>query len=113
MVMACPVKRVLFVCWANVDRSPTAESLLREITSFEALSAGVWEHAHRPLSRELIDWADQIFVMEEWHREAVLALKPEADQRVVVLYIPDVYRRDDPELVGMLKARLSRYLQLG
>jgi predicted protein tyrosine phosphatase len=93
-----------------MDRSPTAEDLLRGIEGFEALSAGIWKHARRPVSRELIDWADHIFVMEDKHRVAILALVPEADKKITVLHIPDIYMRNDPELVEILKARLSKYL---
>ncbi len=77
-----------------------------------SLSAGIWKHARRPVSRELIDWAVHIFVMEERQREAILALKPEAGQKIAVPRIPDIYVRNDPELVEILKARLSKYLQI-
>ena len=106
------VKKVLFVCWANMDRSPTAEELLRGKAGFESASAGIWEYARRPISMELIDWADHIFVMEEQHRAAILTLRPDAESKVAVLNIPDTYIRNDPELVQLLKTRLSEHLPI-
>ena len=76
------VKKVLFACTANMDRSPTAETLLKEKEGFEVLSAGTWKHTRRRISESLVDWADVIFVMQEHHQEAVLALKPEANNKI-------------------------------
>jgi predicted protein tyrosine phosphatase len=95
-----------------MDRSPTAERLLRDKKGFEATSAGIWRHAGRPLSMELVDWADQVLVMEEVHRDAVLELSPRAAGKVVVLGIPDIYPRDDPELIQILKAKISEHLRV-
>ncbi|MGB9133995.1 MAG: phosphotyrosine protein phosphatase, partial [Candidatus Bathyarchaeia archaeon] len=58
-------RKVLFVCSGNIDRSPTAEVLLRGKEGFEVKSAGTWEGARKVVSRELMDGADAIFVMEE------------------------------------------------
>ena len=82
-------KRILFVCTGNIDRSPTAENILRGKLGFEALSAGTLTNASRRLSASLIDWANIIFAMEEQHRNAVLAIRPEAENKTVVLGIPD------------------------
>ena len=106
------VKKVLFVCSANMQRSPTAEELLRGKTGFEVLSAGVSPFAQRSISSELIDWADHIFVMEEEHREPILTLRPNAENKITVLHIPDIYSRNDPILVQLLKIRLSKYLHI-
>ena len=70
------------------------------------------EYARRPTSTDLIDWADHIFVMEEKHREAILVLRPDAESKVVVLNIPDIYVRNDTELVQILKTRLSEHLHI-
>jgi predicted protein tyrosine phosphatase len=102
--------RILFVCWANMDRSPTAERLLRDRKGFEVSSAGIWRYARRPLSRQLLDWADLVLVMEEKHRDAVLKLSPRAADKVVILGIPDIYARDDPALVQLLKSKISEQL---
>ncbi|MBS7639191.1 MAG: phosphotyrosine protein phosphatase [Candidatus Bathyarchaeia archaeon] len=105
-------KRVLFVCTANIDRSPTAEDLLKKVGGFEVKSAGVWFNARQRLSEDLIDWADVIFAMEEHHKMAILALKPDAEDKIIVLHIPDIYPRNDPELVEILKMKLSEHLKV-
>lgn len=103
-------KRILFVCTANVDRSPTAEAILRGVDGFEAQSAGIWPNARKRITEELIDWADVIFAMEEHHKDAIVALKPEAESKIVVLNVPDIYARSDPRLIKLLKDKLSEYL---
>jgi predicted protein tyrosine phosphatase len=106
------VTRILFVCWANQDRSPTAEQLLREKKGFEARSAGTWKYARNPMTSELIDWADRIIVMEQEQQEAILDIRPEAAEKIIVLNIPDTYSRNSPQLVRVLKAKLSEHLQI-
>ncbi|MCP8310110.1 MAG: hypothetical protein L6N95_04780 [Candidatus Methylarchaceae archaeon HK01B] len=105
-------KRILFVCTGNMDRSPTAETLLKGREGFVALSAGTWMKALRRISKSLIEWSDLIFVMEERHKKSILALKPEAEKKVIVLDIPDVYLRDDPELIKTLKTKLEEHLKI-
>jgi len=105
-------KRVLFVCTGNIDRSPTAESLLKEKESFEVKSAGTWMHARNRISKALIEWADLIFVMENHHKNVILSISPEAEEKVIVLDIPDIYRRNDPELIEILKEKLTKHLKI-
>jgi len=103
-------KKVLFVCTANIDRSPKAEDLLGQLNGFEVQSAGTWLHARRRITEELINWADIIFAMERHHKEFLLDLGPVAKNKTVVLDIPDIYSRNDPELVRILKGKLSTHL---
>jgi len=105
-------KRVLFVCTGNMDRSPTAESLLSGKASFEVRSAGTWIYARKRVSRSLIEWADLIFVMEGYHKDVILSICSEAERKVIVLDIPDIYRRNDPELVEILKKKLGEHLKI-
>ncbi len=104
------MKKVLFVCSGNIDRSPTAEALLKGREGFDVKSAGTWPSAPTFISKELIDWADVIFVMENHHREALLRIDPTSDQKIKVLDIGDRYLRDDPELVRLLREKLSRFI---
>lgn len=103
-------KRILFVCTANIDRSPTAEAILRGVKGFEVRSAGIWPNAKKRITRALIDWADLIFAMEEYHKDVIVALKPEAESKIIVLNIPDIYARNDPRLVRLLKEKISEHL---
>ncbi len=105
-------KKVLFVCTGNMDRSPTAENLLKGKEGFEAMSAGTWIHARRRISESILDWADKIFVMEKEHKEAILRLKPDVENKIAVLDIPNDYLRNDPELVKALKTELSKHLDI-
>ena len=112
MIVNHLAKKILFVCSENTQRSPTAEDLLRGREGFEALSAGTGVYARRHISIDLIDWADFIFVMEEEHKEAIVTIKPEAESKITVLNIPDIYYRNDPILIQILKTRLSKHLQI-
>jgi len=105
-------KRVLFVCTGNMDRSPTAESLLSGKEGFEVKSAGTWIHARKRVSKALIGWAGMIFVMESYHKNVILSISPEAEGKIIVLDIPDIYRRNDPELVETLKKKLAEHLKI-
>lgn len=110
--------RLLFVCTGNLCRSPMAEYLARELArkkgiEVEVKSAGIWavhgepateetvavleelginakSHCSQPLDFELIDWADLILTMEDWHKRQILAKMPEASGKVFTL----------PEFVG-------------
>lgn len=100
---------MLFVCTGNVDRSRTAEEMFKNIEGVKAKSAGTSITATTPLSKELIDWADRIFVMEDEHQKAVLKLNSEARAKVECLDIPDRYCHGHPELKRLLMEKLQRY----
>jgi predicted protein tyrosine phosphatase len=104
--------KLLFVCSRNKLRSPTAEVAFSAYEGVEVFSAGTSPDAETPVSTDLIEWADVIFVMESVHRKrlnerfgALLSAKS-----VVVLGIPDKYKYMDPELVGILKEKVFRSL---
>ena len=105
--------RVLFVCSQNKLRSPTAESVFSGRPGFEVASAGTDPAADVPISSELIEWADVIFVMEKSHRSRIQRhFKPLLkNKRVVVLNIPDEFEYMDPELKKILEAKLGSYFR--
>ena len=108
------MKKLLFVCSENRLRSPTAEAVFSEYKGVEALSAGTNADAETPLSGDLIEWADVIFVMEKAHRKKV-SEKFQAllkEKKLVVLEIPDNYEYMQLELIQSLKAKVSRILRL-
>jgi predicted protein tyrosine phosphatase len=106
------VKRVLFVCSRNRLRSPTAETVFSSWPDIDVASAGLDHDADVPLSGELIDWADLIFVMERKHRTKLSKnfARHLRHQRIVCLDIPDDFEFMDPDLIELLKARVTRHL---
>ena len=108
------MKRVLFVCSQNRLRSPTAEQVFAQHSGLECMSAGTNNDAENPLTVELVEWAEIIFVMEKAHRNKLLSKfkRSLTSQRVICLDIPDQYEFMDPTLVKLLKAKIPRFLPI-
>jgi len=106
------MRNVLFVCSQNRLRSPTAEQVFASCKGLEVTSAGLNHDADNPVTPELVEWADLIFVMERAHRSK-LQRKFRASlngKRVVCLEIPDEFDYMEPALVRLLEAKVPRFL---
>jgi protein-tyrosine-phosphatase len=109
------VKTVLFVCTANICRSPMAAAILRRRIADMGLadqvnveSAGVWardgqpaaedavtvlagrgislaEHRSRTLTEKMLEGADVVLAMEEAHRRSIFYLAPKHLRKVLLL----------------------------
>ena len=103
---------LLFICSRNRLRSPTAEALFTNIPGIETASAGTSPDAENPISLDLIEWADIIYVMERVHRQRLNAKFHKAlkSKKLTVLNIPDNYEYMDPALISILKTKLARHL---
>ena len=68
--------------------------------------------AENPVTGELVEWANLVFVMEKAHRNKLTAKfkKHIKDQRIICLDIPDEYEFMDPVLIKLLKAKVTRHL---
>lgn len=106
------MRNVLFICSQNRLRSPTAEQVFAGHPGIACTSAGLNHDAENPLTGELVEWADLVFVMEKTHRNKLTSRfkKHIKDQRIICLDIPDDYEYMDPVLVRLLKARVTRHL---
>jgi predicted protein tyrosine phosphatase len=103
---------VLFVCSQNKLRSPTAEQVFANRPGFEVTSAGTDPRADTPVSPEVLEWADLIFVMERTHRTKLSSrfrahLK---NKKIICLGIPDEYDFMDPDLIQLLKSKVRKFL---
>lgn len=107
-----PMRKVLFVCTANLQRSPTAEKLFQGWNGlWESKSAGIMpEPDCNPLTQQLIDWADMVIVMEQVHRRYIQSHFHCSADKIHVLNIADRYYRDDPELVNLLLSKVPPIL---
>lgn len=106
------MRSYLFVCSQNRLRSPTAEHIFADVPGITTASAGTNNDAENPLTDELAEWADVIFVMERQHRDKVQRKHRKAlnDKRVIVLGILDDYEFMDPQLVRLLQIKMQRWL---
>jgi predicted protein tyrosine phosphatase len=112
-VEAPPREHILFVCTANIDRSRTAEDLYREDPRYEVRSAGTAPFAKTPLTRELMEWSQRVFVMcerEDRHHTQIKMRFPATDRPVVDLDVEDRWPRGHPELVRRVLRALRPHL---
>ena len=83
----------------NKWRSRTAETIFKESSEYHVKSAGTSLSARIKLNQSLLDWADEVYVMEDKHK-SIINRKFEIDMnKVQVLSIPDEYKYMDEELV--------------
>ena len=96
----------------NQWRSPTAEQVFAEYPGIECTSAGLNHGAENPLTTELVEWAELIFVIERAHKTKLSSgFKPYLrGKRVVCLNIPDNYKFMEPALVKLLHAKVDGFL---
>ena len=108
-------RRVLFVCTANQQRSPTAEEMYRNDPRFEVRSAGTDALFGRAVTSEDLQWADLVVVMEQRHAQKIRAAFPSAASgaKLVVLGIPDVYEYMEQALQREIRSRFEAAVASG
>lgn len=96
-------------------RSATAHELYKNDDRFEVKSAGTDLNAATVITRELIEWADSIIVMERHHRNAIRKKYPDLyeSKTIVCLYIPDDYDFMDRFLQTLIKEKFEDVLERG
>ena len=104
--------KVLFVCTQNRLRSPTAEKVFGARPRLEVRSAGTDKESKVQVERELLEWADIVFVMERRQRNIIHKKFKDLYQkrRIICLYIPDEYDYLDPALIELLKESVTPHL---
>lgn len=80
--------------------------MFRRYPSLTVRSAGTRRNAKKTVSHDLLHWADVICVMEQQHKNRLIAEYRRIIERkpLHVLDIPDDYRYMDPELIALLEA---------
>jgi len=105
--------KILFVCSANIDRSPTAERIYADNSELEVMSAGTLWFAHKPVSIEYIEWADVILCMKDHHKQFIEQKFSEAlaNKPIDYLDVEDIYPYMHPKLVEIIKEKTDRWLK--
>lgn len=103
---------VLFICSQNKLRSPTAEHVFADWAGIDTRSAGLNNSAEIPVSPDLLEWADLIFVMEKAHRNKLSKRFKSylQHQKIICLNIPDEYDYMDEALIRILHQKVLPFL---
>lgn len=104
------MKKILFVCTANLDRSPTAEKMYQKVKGLDVKSAGIHGSSQCILTGDLLEWADLILVMEDHHKEYIINWMPEIAQKIIVLGIPNNYLFDETNLKKQIRSKVDPIL---
>lgn len=104
---------ILFLCSKNQWRSPTAEAIYCNDDRVSVRSRGTARAAVHAIRASDIVWADAILVMEDKHRQRIMAHFPRETslKPVYVLDIPDDYQFMDHELVALIKSAAEPILE--
>jgi len=111
------MKKILFVCSANITRSKTAQKLFAKCKNFETRSAGTNAFAGGiQISQQLIDWAEIIFAMHEKHEEHIsFIINNFSVPKKTLIYdlnIPNSYIYDEPALKELVFERVSQHIKI-
>jgi len=108
------MKKVLMVCTGNLDRSPTAATVVAKMRApVWVASAGTEPWAQNQVTQELVEEADVICVMEEAHRRFIQRRFGDTHAaKVIVLEVADNYIAGEQHLVDLLSPKLRSALNL-
>lgn len=104
--------KILFVCSANIDRSPTAEQIYADHPGLEVKSAGTSWYARMSVNEELIQWAEVILCMENWQQWFIQRKYADllTGKTIAHLGVPDKYGYMDPGLVAIIREKADAWL---
>ena len=106
--------KVLFVCTANVARSPMAAEIFLGLAGHDAPHAaravGTASWAMRRLTTRDLAWADVVAVMEPRHLAEIRRHWPDHAGKVRVLDVLDDYDPGEPELRDLLTGKVKALL---
>jgi len=104
------MKKLLFICNQNQNRSKTAEELFKN--KYQTKSAGLYNE--NPVNKKTISWADVIIVMDEEQRKEVVKRFPNETikKQILSLEVEDVYAYGQENLKKVLNARFNEIKQI-
>ncbi len=98
------IKNILFVCAANVNRSPTCMKWFQENRpQYEVKSCGCFYSYYTPMSEESLEWADKIYVMDLEQETYISRKFPNFLDKVEVIGISDQYDPDETALIELIE----------
>ena len=98
-------KKILFLCMANTNRSPTFERYFKKNYSdrFEVKSSGVYYGFPETLTEDILIWADKVYVMDLSQEVFIKKMFPEYIKKIEVIGISDQYNPDEEDLIELIE----------
>ena len=103
--------KLLFICSANTNRSPTFERQFKKLlpkkypeVDWEVRSAGCWYGYPYQVDEDILRWADKIYLMDLSHERFILEKYPDAEiiKKLVLVGVSDQYDADGRELIDLI-----------
>ena len=98
------MKKLLFICAGNIQRSPSFEIWFKKNRpEYEVKSTGTDYGYPERMNKELLEWADKIFLMD-LEQEMFVAMKfPEYLNKTEIIGCKDRYDRESPKLIALIE----------
>lgn len=98
------LKNILFVCDGNAERSPTFEIWFKENRpQYNVKSAGIRSYSSVVLTRELLHWADVVYIMDLNQEMFIQRKFPEFIGKIRVIGCDDHYPGGSTELIRLIE----------
>lgn len=101
-------RKLLFVCSQGQNRSRTGSDLYRKL-GYETKCAGVHSSSN-PLTKEMLEWADAVFVFEEGQAREIKSRWPQHSKPMFNLDIWNYHPYGDPSLEVNIKRKMRDWL---
>jgi len=102
------MRKILFVCNQGKYRSPTACNVWKSLYPEDKVDyEGVFTGRY---FQNKINWADKVIVMEDQQYDEIVKKYPKLStmQKIEILNIEDIYKKDDPKLIKILRNKLLK-----
>lgn len=98
------MKKLLFVCERNEQRSPSFQTWFEEHRpKYEVRSTGITNGYPERINRELLDWADKVFLMDLEQERFVAREFPEYLHKTEIIGCSDQYSGNSPQLIRVIE----------
>jgi len=102
--------RILFVCHSNMNRSKTFENYFKKnFPRLDVKSCGTYEGVGTTISESLLEWANQVFVMDISQAKIIHECFEEHYGKVKIVGVSDQYDPGDPDLLALIKFWIDVY----
>lgn len=98
------MKKLLFVCGRNEQRSPSFEIWFKEYKpEYEVMSAGITKALPGEINRDMLNWADMVFLMDLEQEIFIKREFPEFISKCEIIGCSDQYPRASEQLNRVIK----------